>query len=234
MILFSSQRDRKTDRHVTQTDVTISQSHSRQCHTDQMSSKTSLSPLSSSSFAYPSSSQEEACFHTAQHSGDDAASGASGDPQHCQRFWMQQCTHVPGPRPLLRHPHHLRGTLHQPGLPPARHDHLQLVLWAPPEAKPPGKWQEQHASTHWEHGGHEQTSEGRLAVGVCVRRAVTDAVKTPMRCTCTLTKDCTRCCYQPFKRNMTLRYCSYCTHSLTFLHFRMCILNRNVKTDSAS
>lgn len=136
-----------------------------------------LTPVCPPSSLYPSSPQEEARLHPAEHKGDDAAGRAPGDPQHRQRLWVQQCPHVPGPRPLFRHPHHLGGALHQPGSPPPRHDRLQLVHRAPPEANPPDKCQK-CTSSCWgpENGGDEQTSQRRLAVGVCVRRALTDVL----------------------------------------------------------
>lgn len=89
-----------------------------------------------SSFLCPSSPQAEARLHHAEHPRDDAAGGAAGDPQHCQRLSMWQRSDLPGPRPLLRHPHHLGGALHQPGLPPPRHGRHQLVLRAPATAQP--------------------------------------------------------------------------------------------------
>lgn len=113
-----------------------------------------LTPVYPPSSLYPSSLQEEARLHPAEYQRDDAPGGAPGDPQHCQRLWMQQCPHVQGPRPLFWHPTHLRGALHQPGIPPPCHDRLQLVLRAPPEANPQDKCQKCNTSTCQEYGRH--------------------------------------------------------------------------------
>lgn len=116
-----------------------------------------LTPVYPSSSLHPSSPQEEARLHPAERTRDDAAGRAPGDPQYRQRLWMYQCPHVPGPRPLFRHPHHLRSALHQPGSPPPRHDRLQLVLRALSEAKPQDKCQERNTSTSGEpqYGRHK-------------------------------------------------------------------------------
>lgn len=103
-------------------------------------------PIYPPSSLYPSSLQEEACLHPAECPRDDAAGRATGDPQCRQRFWMQQRPHVPGPRPLFRYSHHLRGALHQPGFPPPRHDRLQLVLRAPAKTERQSKHQERYTS----------------------------------------------------------------------------------------
>lgn len=100
-----------------------------------------LTPVCPSSSLYPSSPQEEARFHPAQHTWDDAAGGAPGDPQRCPRLWMPKCAHVPGPCPVFRHPHHLRGALHQPGPAAPGHDRHQLVLRAPSATEPKDRCQ---------------------------------------------------------------------------------------------
>lgn len=90
----------------------------------------------------PLSAQEEARVGHFEHPGDDAAGGASGDPQHCQghreqrrRQWRWRFgAAVPGPCPVLRGAGHLRGPLPERG--PEPHRPYRLILLHHAEATP--------------------------------------------------------------------------------------------------
>lgn len=146
------------------------------------------SDLSSSWF--PSIPQEEARLYLAERARDDAAGGAPGDPQHCQRLWMQQWTQVPGPHLLFWHPHHLRGSLHQPGSPALCYDHHKLVLRASTEAKPQEQSQKHRPPSHWEYRRHKQASQRWVGGQSSYRQAVWILMTWPTADT--ITKRCFR------------------------------------------
>lgn len=188
-----------------------------------------LTPVYPSSFPYPSFQQEEARLHPVKCTRDDEAGGAAGDPQHCQRLWMHQCPHMSRSRPFFGYPHHLRGALHQPGSPAVGHERHQLVFRASAETKPEGEWKKRRISTQRgpEYGRKEQNPQRRLSVGANVRRAVTETlwgywwdVHAPWQ------KTVPNIVTSHLKK-LDLRYCSYCTSSLTFSIWRCAFLMWN-------